>query len=136
MIMFSGCSGNQQGNIGVKNGIFAQCPDSPNCVSSMEPDSSKFIEPFMYSTDRQTARLVLKEVVVAQRGATVKAETESYIHAEFRSALFGFVDDVEFYFPEDVQSIAIRSAARLGYWDMGANRRRMERLRKEFSSRN
>lgn len=134
-ILVGGCSGRIPENLGVADGAFARCPDSPNCVSSMEPGSSKYIAAFYYSTDRQTARSVLQEVLAEQDGATLKTETDVYMHAEFRSALFGFVDDVEFYFPEEEQRIAIRSASRLGYWDLGANRRRMERLRKIFLSR-
>lgn len=135
-MFIGGCSGRIPENMGVDDGgNFVRCPDSPNCVSSTEPGSSKYIAPILYSTDRQTARSVLQEVLAEQGGATLKTETEVYIHAEFRSALFGFVDDVEFYFPEEVQHIAIRSASRLGYWDLGANRRRMEQLRENFSSR-
>jgi uncharacterized protein (DUF1499 family) len=61
---------------------------------------------------------------------TVKA---NYIHAEFRSRLFGFVDDVEFSFDEDPKTVHLRSASRTGYYDFGVNRKRMERIRAQFT---
>ena len=60
---------------------------------------------------------------------------DDYIHAEFTSLIFRFVDDVEFYFPPtdaaDVR-VDIRSASRVGYSDLGANRKRMEAIREKI----
>lgn len=42
-----------------------------------------------------------------------------YLHAEFRSAVFGFVDDVEFYFSPP-GTIQVRSASRTGYCAVGS----------------
>ena len=42
------------------------------------------------------------------------------------------IDDVEFYFPPDERIIHVRSESRTGYYDFGANRRRVERLRNEL----
>jgi len=47
---------------------------------------------------------------------------------EFRTTL-GFVDDGLFVLDVANRVIHVRSAARLGYWDMGKNRRRMEEIR-------
>ena len=57
----------------------------------------------------------------------------SYWRAEFRSALWRFVDDVEFLFDDNARRIDIRSATRVGYSDLGVNRRRMEEIRRRFS---
>ena len=46
----------------------------------------------------------------------------------------GFIDDVGFYF-QVPGVIAVRSASRLGYSDLGTNRRRIEEIRKVFSER-
>ena len=58
----------------------------------------------------------------------VVAETD-YLHAECASAIFGFVDDLELHLRTTEGMIAVRSAARLGYSDLGVNRRRIENLR-------
>jgi uncharacterized protein (DUF1499 family) len=65
-------------------------------------------------------------------GVDELANGSIYVHAEFRSALFRFVDDVEFLLPVDGSLIQVKSASRLGYSDMGVNRERVERLRVLF----
>jgi uncharacterized protein (DUF1499 family) len=56
-------------------------------------------------------------------------ETSDYLHAECTSAVFGFVDDLELHLRPAEELIAVRSASRLGYSDLGVNRRRIEDLR-------
>ncbi|HOW77583.1 MAG TPA: DUF1499 domain-containing protein [Candidatus Competibacteraceae bacterium] len=62
-----------------------------------------------------------------------KTGRNQYLHVEFRSAVFGFVDDMEFYFSPP-GTIQVRSASRTGYSDFGVNRERVETLRTRFSS--
>lgn len=52
-----------------------------------------------------------------------------YLHVEFRSRFFGFVDDTEFALDEVAGVVHVRSAARLGHSDFGVNRRRVETIR-------
>lgn len=54
------------------------------------------------------------------------------IHAEFTTRLFRFVDDVDLVLDREAGLARFRSASRIGRWDLGANRRRMERLRADF----
>ncbi len=75
------------------------------------------------------------QILESEKRTKILAAQENYIRAEFTSALFRFVDDVEFYFPEEQASetvIHIRSASRVGYYDFGANRKRIERIRDKF----
>ena len=58
---------------------------------------------------------------------------DNYLYAEFRSALFRFVDDVEFLIDPKERAIHFRSASRVGYSDLGVNRHRMEQIQKGFS---
>lgn len=74
----------------------------------------------------------LVEIVGAMSRTTIVAERENYLHVEFRSRLFRFVDDVEFYLEDERGLIQFRSAARLGHADMGVNRRRMEEICRRF----
>ena len=48
---------------------------------------------------------------------------------EFTTALMGYVDDVEFLYDPAAGVTHVRSASRLGYSDLGANRKRIEALR-------
>ena len=108
------------------------CPQSPNCVSSQSTDEARFIKPLRYAGSLADARQKLINILEnSKRARLVKLETD-YIHAEFTSLIFQFVDDVEFYFPSDKTIIHVKSASRKGYYDFGANRRRVERLRSAF----
>jgi len=110
------------------------CPDSPNCVSSLSTDKAHFIEPLHYVGSLADARQRLINILQnMKRIHLVKIEAQ-YIHAEFRSLVFRFIDDVEFYFPSEESIIHIKSASRMGYYDFGVNRRRVERLRSAFGN--
>ena len=60
---------------------------------------------------------------------TIVAEDQPYLHAECRSNVFGFVDDLEIQLQPRERLLAVRSASRSGYYDFGVNRRRVETLR-------
>jgi uncharacterized protein (DUF1499 family) len=69
----------------------------------------------------------VRKAVESLPRATIVSEKQNYLHAEFRSKLLGYVDDVEFFYDGD--AIQVRSASRLGRRDFGVNRNRVERLR-------
>lgn len=105
------------------------CPSSPNCVSTLAADVRHAIAPLRYRKSRAEAKEALKEVVRAFPRTTLVEEDESYLHYEFTSLLFRFVDDVEFCFDDEAKIVHFRSASRTGYGDLGVNRRRMEEIR-------
>ena len=105
------------------------CPDSPNCVSTFGKSKRHYIEPYRYKVDFKKAILVLKKAVNRVGRAVLVLEEEAYLHYEFTSLVFGFIDDVEFLIDDRSKQIHFRSASRTGYSDFGTNRRRMERLR-------
>ena len=105
------------------------CPDSPNCVSSQSSDKAHFIEPLHYTGNLADARQKLINVLENAKRVHLAKVDMNYIHAEFRSSIFRFVDDVEFLFPPDKNIIHVRSASRKGYYGFGANRRRVEQIR-------
>lgn len=115
--------------IGLDNGHLAACPSSPNCVISQDSDEKHAIEPIAYNSDRATAKETLLKVLSVVPRTQVIEDTDNYIHAESTSRIFKFVDDAEFYFPEDENVIQVRSAARVGESDLGVNRRRIEQIR-------
>ncbi len=127
-----GCSGGRPANLGMTDGKLAACPDSPNCVSSQSSDPRHFIEPLRYEGTRQEARDRLLAAIRGQKRSKVVTAGDHYIHAEFTSAVFRFVDDAEFYFDDASKTIHVRSAARIGYSDFGVNRRRLEKLKSAF----
>jgi uncharacterized protein (DUF1499 family) len=109
------------------------CPDKPNCVSSQAGDPAHAIEPFTYTGSARDAMRRLKSALSAEKRLTVVEERDAYLHAEARSLVFRFVDDVEFLLDTAHKLIHVRSAARTGYSDLGVNRRRVERIRRAFT---
>ena len=134
MPLFS-CAGKRPSKLGVSHGAFAPCPSSPNCVSSDASDSGHHITPFHLAVSPVDAWPVALELVSGIARSHIVTERENYLHAECRSFLFGFVDDLELHLRPTEGIIAVRSASRLGYSDLGVNRRRIEDLRTSLIGR-
>lgn len=120
-------------NLGVHNGRLAECPSSPNCVSSQASDEAHRIAPLACGWPKAEALRRLEHVLTTFPRVTIVSRDDGYLHAEFRSALFRFVDDVEFVVSESESVIHVRSASRAGHSDLGVNRRRVELIRQRLS---
>jgi len=129
------CAGKRPTNLGVSDTGLSPCPSSPNCVSSDASDSGHQISALQLAAAPAEAWRSAREVVMELPRARIVEETEDYLHAECRSALFGFVDDLELQLRPSESIIAVRSASRLGYSDFGVNRRRVEALRESLAGR-
>ena len=112
--------------------ILAPCPASPNCVSSKATDTEHFTEPLHFTGDASLAWNRLIAALGTESRLSIVEDTGSYLHAEARSLVFRFVDDVEFLLDSAHGVIQVRSASRVGYSDFGVNRRRVERIRKAY----
>lgn len=126
-------SGTRPDNLGVKDGRLAPCKPTPNCVSSQaDPaDQEHYIAPIVYSGTMQE----LRRAVESMTRATVIREEGNYLYAEYKSALLGYVDDVELWLDDKARLVHVRSASRLGRRDFGVNRKRIEELRTLIGSR-
>ena len=126
-------SGSRPDNLGVKDGRFAACKPSPNCVSSQADPSDKehYIAPIAFSGTMHE----LRRAVESMERASVVREEGNYLYAEYTSKLMGFVDDVELLLDEKARLVQVRSASRLGRRDFGVNRERIEKLRELIGSR-
>jgi uncharacterized protein (DUF1499 family) len=113
------------------------CPSSPNCVSTLasHADTQHAIAPFLYQKSLAEAKELLKALIASLPRTRLIEEDGEYLHYEFTSLLIRFVDDVEFVFDEGSKTIHFRSASRVGYGDLGVNRRRMENIRSSLSGR-
>ncbi len=125
-------AGERPSNLGVKEGVLAGCPATPNCVVSQGGDEEHAIAPIPYTSDRTTARQHLTDIIGVVPRTKIVEQSDDYILAESESRLMGFVDDTEFYLPKGEKVIQIRAAARLGESDLGVNRRRLEQIRLAF----
>jgi uncharacterized protein (DUF1499 family) len=135
-VMMVGCSGNRHAQVGLTDGKLTACPDSPNCVSSQSADPRHAIDPLRYEGTVGKARELLIEAVSGMKRARMTVVEERYLQAEFTSPLLRFVDDVEFLLDDGAKTIHVRSASRVGYSDLGVNRRRVEEIRSRFDALN
>lgn len=128
----TGCAGRPPAALGLHAGRLAPCPPSPNCVCSQCDDPAHFLPPWPYPPPLARARAELKQALLSLPRSRIVTESDDYLHAEFTSAVWGFVDDGEFYFDQAHGLIQFRSAARLGYGDFGVNRRRLLAIRQKL----
>jgi uncharacterized protein (DUF1499 family) len=116
-------------------GQLAPCPpDSQNCVNSQAPDTAtqNAIAPLVFTGTAAEAKARLREVIAAMPRTKIVTDDGNYMHVEFTSLVFRFVDDVEFLIDDATKTIHFRSASRVGRGDMGVNRTRMEEIRARF----
>jgi uncharacterized protein (DUF1499 family) len=127
-VLITGTSCTTGQSLGVKDGKLAPCPDSPNCVSTQSDDRGRAMKPLPFVGTRFESRERIMKIIEGMKRSTIVIVTDSYIHAEFKSALWRFVDDVEFLLDENTRLVQFRSASRVGFYDFGVNRKRMKEI--------
>jgi uncharacterized protein (DUF1499 family) len=115
--------------------VLKPCPNSPNCVSSDSTDDNHAVAALKFIGPPGKAWQAARAALLTLPRTKIVTDTGQTLHAECKSAIFGFVDDVDFELRADQGIIAVRSASRLGYSDFGVNRRRIEAVRSAFSER-
>jgi uncharacterized protein (DUF1499 family) len=126
------CAGAVPAGLGIQGDRLAACPSSPNCVCSDSNTGQDVIAPLVLSVPPAKAWPAIRKAVTAMPRCQIIQETDNYVHAECRSAIFRFVDDLEIQLRPDEGIAAVRSASRTGYSDMGVNRKRVESLRADL----
>ena len=132
IMILTGCQ-NSAFETGLRDGRLRPCPDMWNCVCSQDPSERHRIAPLRYEGPQEEAREKLLAVIRHMAQSTLVKADPGYIHVEFRSAFFEFVDDTEFLFDDTAKLIHVRPAARTGYYDFKVNRNRVEDIRKRFA---
>ncbi|RCV39850.1 hypothetical protein SETIT_9G003200v2 [Setaria italica] len=140
-------SGTKPSYLGVQKNppSLALCPATNNCVSTSEEisDSNHYAPPWNYNPkdghrgkpiSKEEAMKELIEVVTKTKPDNftprIVDKTDDYVRVEYESPIFGFVDDVEFWFPPGNKPIVqYRSASRSGFVDFDANKKRVKELR-------
>ena len=112
-------------------GRLSKCPDLPNCVcSEYAEDREHFTDALPISGDHTRVKAKLLELIAQLKGAHLVENRENYLRVEMTSAIFRFVDDLEFRIDSKAKLIHLRSASRLGRSDLGANGRRVRKVHK------
>jgi uncharacterized protein (DUF1499 family) len=115
--------------LGAHGRRLADCPATPNCVSSAATAVSHRVAPLACSGDATAAMARLAAVLQATPRMAIITQADGYMHAEATSRIFRFVDDMEFLLDPEARVLHVRSASRVGRSDFGANRARVERIR-------
>ncbi len=108
------------------------CPNSPNCVSSQSKDIHHFINPIQFNIAPDEAWKIWTNLIQQQRNLISFESDQSLIKAVFTTPIFKFKDQVDCLLDQDSRAIHVRSSSQSGYWDLGVNRKRIERLRTSF----
>lgn len=78
---------------------------------------------------------IVREVLERWPRTRIIAADDDYLHAACKTRLLRFVDDLELLLDRDRQQIGVRSASRVGYYDLGTNHHRVDALRRELNRR-
>ena len=131
------------------------CPPSPNCISTAEEanDMTHYVPQWTYNPEEgrgtknpATQEQAMNELVEVVESTTpdgftpkIVKRTADYLHVEYESPTFGFIDDFEAYFPANSKAgnsiVEYRSASRIGESDGDINRKRVRELRKALQSK-
>jgi uncharacterized protein (DUF1499 family) len=128
---------------GLREGKLKPPSPSPNSVSSQAslwPDGEyavgyATIEPLSFTQDSALAMNRLRDVLAGWPGARIVENSPDYIAVQFETRWLRFVDDAEFLLDSTARVIHVRSASRLGRKDFGANRARIEAIRRRADLR-
>lgn len=136
VLALNACSsgGARPTNLGVKAGCLVPCPKTSSCVVSNPLDPKHYIYPIPYATDQEVAFDILKDILTSHTPCGIIEETPLYFRLECKKSNGEVEADMEFYFPNE-PVIFIRSASRGRYWDFGANRKRLEKIRAVFNEK-
>jgi len=116
--------------LGVVNGLLAECPGTPTCVSSQDDRPYPFLEPWQYDMSQPNAMKKLVAKIQFYPNAKIVKQTEDYLRVELTDKLTGAIDDAEWYFTPNDSIIQFRSARRGSVkTDFAQNRKRMEDIR-------
>lgn len=109
-------------------GPLPDCPSKPNCVCTQASQPDRRGPALHFDSTPETAIAWVVECLQARPRTKLVEQRSNYLHYTFTTALFRFVDDVEFWADGATGSLHYRSASRLGYSDLGANGKRMREI--------
>lgn len=113
------------------SGRLHRCPKAPACLCSEYDGGKSAVEPLAFTGEPELAWAMVR-TAVEEIGGNIEECDDRYLWATFRSRVIGFVDDLELRLVANQQIIHVRSASRVGYSDLGVNRKRLDRLRARF----
>ena len=124
----------QRPELGVVGGVLTQCGSKRNCVCSQGSPAERTVAALPIG-DLSPAEAFdrARDSVESLPRCTLISADPGYVRYECCTQLFRFADDVELLLDEAAGVIHVRSSSRVGYSDMGVNRKRVEEIREAYS---
>lgn len=111
------------------------CPSSPNCVSSMTKSADHKMDAINIEGNEDEVYEKVRSVVLKMNRTKEIKNDHKGLHFTFTSLIFRFTDDVYFYFDKNTSLLHFKSQSRVGYSDLGANKKRMEAIASQLESK-
>jgi uncharacterized protein (DUF1499 family) len=96
-------------------------------------DEQHYIEPLTLDENAVDVE-AMAEWMAGRKRCAVLDQTELWLHATCSTAIFKWTDDVALLVDADAGVVHVRSASRVGRSDLGANRKRVEAMREEWTA--
>ena len=108
----------------------------PNYVCSQDGTSRfHYIDPLPCGEAPELAFARVKALLGQTPRTVILEATDEYLHVLCRTLVFRFPDDLKCLLCPQDHVIHVGSASRYGFYDLGVNRRRVERLRRRLQRR-
>ena len=118
---------------GIENGKLSPIPKSPNAVSSQTDDVKKKVEPLVFKDTFEVTKKAVLSAFEKYGNIEIIKNNENYIHAVNITGIMKYKDDIEIFFDVNERLVHYRSASRIGYSDMGLNRKRYNEIARLYS---
>jgi uncharacterized protein (DUF1499 family) len=102
-------------------------------VCSQDSSTQHLIDAITYHGERSDAHRRLIAALATIPRTEIIAHTDTYLHATATTLIMRYTDDLEFLIDDSNKRIEVRSLSRIGYSDLGTNRKRVEALREAFT---
>ncbi|QJB57643.1 DUF1499 domain-containing protein [Pseudodesulfovibrio sp. zrk46] len=119
-------------NLGLRDDRLSDCPTKDNCVCTQASIERYRVETIPSNDSLDVVMMDLSNLIESMSGGKVIEINDNYVRAEFTTRIFRFVDDLECFYDKEYGVIHLRSASRVGYFDLNTNRNRVEELRIKF----
>ncbi|TVP45520.1 MAG: DUF1499 domain-containing protein [Gemmatimonadales bacterium] len=141
------CTAAPPETVGSLEAGLAPCPATDNCVHTGQgyPDGTEPVVltgewaarpgPALAEAVAAAVRELDRTEIIYLAAGENEADGAILLHAEAKSRIFRFVDDVELFRARGSDELVIRSASRVGRSDLGVNARRVAELRSLLADR-
>lgn len=111
-----------------------KCQSKPNCVSSFDT-RDKFFYPAIENVvgPWEQIKSKIEKIMIENFNSSLETSEINYIHFVVKTKFFRFKDDVYFWWDPETKKLDMKSQSRVGYSDLGANKKRLNLFVQEWN---